>query len=139
MPERRSSGDSLGVAALAAWIGLIVLTLLWEGWLAPAALAPPGLWLIVKAIPLLIPLFGLLRGRLRTYVLASLLVLLYFTEGVVVAFTERAAGFTLHSPLPYAATEITLSLAFFICAAYYVRARRRQAASPTPPPAERGS
>jgi uncharacterized membrane protein len=141
--RRRPEGAALGEAALGAWIGLIILTLLWEGWLAPAALAPPGLWLMFKAVPLLVPLFGLLRGNPRTYVLASLLVLLYFTEGVVVGFTQRAAGFALHSPLTYAVLEIGLSLSFFILAAYYVRARRRQmaesAAHRPRSPEERGS
>jgi uncharacterized membrane protein len=129
MPERQHrAGATLGNLALGAWVGLIILTLLWEGWLAPAALAPPGLWLMLKAVPLLLPMLGLLRGNPRTYVLASLLVLLYFTEGVVVAFTQRTAGLGLHSALPYAVIEIALSLLFFICAAYYVRARRREAA-----------
>ncbi len=107
--------------ALASWLALIVLTVLWEGWLAPKA--PPGFWLAVKALPLLLPLFGLLRGLARTYVWASLLALLYLTEGLVLAWSERAGGLRLDSPWPYALLEAALSALFVVTAAYCARGR----------------
>ena len=33
--------------ALVFWIALIVLTILWEGWLAP--IKPAGMWLMIKS------------------------------------------------------------------------------------------
>ena len=108
-------------AALASWLALIALTVLWEGWLAPKT--PPGFWLAVKALPLLLPLFGLLRGQARSYVWASLLALLYLTEGLVLAWSERAAGLQLDSPWPYALLEAALSALFVVTAAYCARGR----------------
>lgn len=107
--------------ALAGWLALIALTVLWEGWLAPKP--PPGLWLSVKALPLLVPLFGLLHGRPRAYVWASLIALLYLTEGLVLAWSEREGGLRLDSPWPYALLEAALSAVFVITAAYCARGR----------------
>ncbi len=115
--------------ALGAYLGLIVLTLTWEGWLAPAPKAPPGLWLMVKSLPLLLPLFGLLHGRRYTYQWSLFLILAYFTEGVVVAYAHRYAGFTLHSPVPYAWLEIVLTTVFFVAAILYIRRSRAAVAS----------
>lgn len=113
--------------ALGAYLGLIVLTLAWEGWLAPAPNAPPGLWLMVKSLPLLLPLFGLLHGRRYTYQWSLFLILAYFTEGVVVAYAHRSAGFALHSPVPYAWLEILLTTVFFVSAILYIRRSRAAA------------
>lgn len=113
--------------ALGSYVLLIVLTLAWEGWLAPKG--PPGLWLMIKSLPLLVPLFGLLRGRLRSYVHASLLLLLYLTEGLVTAWTEAARGLTFAGPLPWAALEVVLTLLFVAGATFYVRRRRAEGES----------
>ena len=65
--------------AIVSLIALIFLCLLWEAWLAP--LRPGGSLLMLKALPLLIPLFGILRGKVYTYQWTALLVLAYLTEG----------------------------------------------------------
>lgn len=106
--------------AVAAYVGLIVLTLAWEGWLAPAPQAPPGLWLTLKSIPLLFPLFGLLHGKRYTFAWASMLVLAYFAEGIALAVARRTA-WTLNSPAPYALLEALLSLIFFVAAILFIR------------------
>ena len=82
-----------GSAACWRWrslLGLIVLGLAWELWLAP--LRPGGSWLALKVLPLCLPLAGLLKNRMYTYRWLSLLVWLYFTEGVVRATSEAAPG-----------------------------------------------
>lgn len=107
--------------ALASYLLLILLTVLWEGWLAPKA--PPGFWLTVKSLPLLLPLFGLLHGRPRSYVMASLLLLLYMIEGLVLLWTERRLGFAPGSALPWALAETLLTLAFIVSASFYARGR----------------
>ena len=68
---------------------------------------------------MLAPLFGILRGRRYTYQWASLLILLYFTEGTVRATSESGVSQWL------AIAEITLSLAFFAAAIGYVRRSRQ--------------
>ena len=47
---------------------------------------------MLKALPLLIPLFGILRGKVYTYQWTALLVLAYFTEGVVRAWSDRGVS-----------------------------------------------
>jgi uncharacterized membrane protein len=121
MPD--AATRALGQVALTAWLGLIVLTLAWEGWLAPAGYVPPGFWLTIKSVPLLIPLFALLRERPRAYVVACLLLLPYFIEGVVLSYQHRTAGLALHAVLPYALIETLLCAIFFVSAVWYVRRR----------------
>lgn len=97
----------------ASLIALILLCLAWELWLAP--LRPGGSWLVLKVLPLLAPLFGILKGRLYTYRWSSLLIWLYFMEGCVRAWSE---------PMPARALawgEVLLSLAFFGFVLLYVR------------------
>ena len=110
--------------ALASYLLLILLVVLWEGWLAPVPKAPPGFWLTLKGALLLLPLFGMLRDRPSSYLWASLLVLLYFMEGTMLLYLHRADGFALHSVLPYALLEVALTLAFIASAGLYVRAAR---------------
>ena len=78
------------LASCASLIALVFLCLAWELWLAP--LRPGGSWLVLKTLPLLAPLFGLLRGRIYTYQWSLLLVLAYFIEGVVRAWSETGAA-----------------------------------------------
>ncbi len=109
--------------AIGTYLALIALSILWEGWLAPTPNSPPGLWLTIKSVPLLLPLFGLLHGKPYTYAWASMLVLVYLTEGVVLTFTDRAQTISVHSVLTYAAIETALSLVFVVCAPFYARLR----------------
>lgn len=105
--------------AVGSLLGLIVLSLAWELWLAP--LRPGGSWLALKALPLAVPLAGLLKRRMYTYRWVSLLVWLYFTEGVVRAWSDPAPGNWL------AGLEIVLCLLLFTACALHVRLRLRAA------------
>lgn len=111
--------------AVASWIGLILLTLAWEGWLAPAARTPPGLWLMLKAIPLALLLRGLLHGRTRAFGWAGLLAMLYLLEGLAIVGAQRHADWHWHMSAPYATLEVVLAVAFLIAATRYVRAQGR--------------
>jgi uncharacterized membrane protein len=102
--------------AIGSLLALIALCLAWELWLAPAR--PGGSWLVLKALPLLAPLFGLLHGRRRTYQWTAFLALAYFAEGVVRAWAEPAPVRTL------ALAEVALALALFACAIGGARALR---------------
>ena len=106
--------------AVSSLIGLILLSLLWELWLAP--LRPGGSWLVLKALPLCIPLAGLLKNRMYTYRWVSLVVWLYFAEGVI-----RLQGDSWPSNA-CAAVEIVLCLMLFTATALHVRWRLRDAA-----------
>jgi uncharacterized membrane protein len=107
--------------AVASLAGLIVLGLAWELWLAP--LRPGGSWIALKVLPLCLAFPGLLRRRMYTYRWTSLLVWLYFTEGVVRATSERGPA------VPLAVLEVVLSLILFVACALHVRMRLRNAKS----------
>jgi len=105
--------------AVISTVGLIVLGLAWELWLAPTGSGT----LAVKVLPLLLPLPGLWKMRLYTYRWVSLFVWLYFIEGVVRASGDRGISAS------FAGAEIVLTLALFVAAAAHVKARFRHAAS----------
>jgi uncharacterized membrane protein len=105
--------------AVASAIALIVLALAWELWLAP--LRPGGSWWAAKGLLLCLPLPGLVRRRMYTYRWTSLLVWLYFIEGVVRATSDRGPS------VPLAAAETVLSLILFLACALHVRIRLRNA------------
>lgn len=105
--------------AVGSLLGLIVLSVAWELWLAP--LRPGGSWLVLKALPLCIPLAGLLKRRMYTYRWVSLVVWLYFTEGVVRAWSDTAPSRWL------ALVEIALCLLLFVACALHVRLRQKAA------------
>jgi len=102
------------VAAAVALGTLIALCLAWELWLAP--LRPGGSLLALKALPLALPLGGVLRARRYTYQWSSMLILAYFAEGVTRAWSETGMSRDL------ALAEIALSLTFFVAAVSYARA-----------------
>ena len=113
-------------AALASFLALLLLTLLWESWLAPKS--HWVFWLGMKTLPLLVLLPGLLRNRLRRFVIATLVLLPYLVEGLVLAWTERSAGFGWRAILPFALLETVLALAFIVSASLHVRTERTQQA-----------
>ncbi len=106
--------------AVSSLIGLVLLSLLWELWLAP--LRPGGSWLVLKALPLCIPLAGLLKNRMYTYRWVSLVVWLYFAEGVIRLHGDAGPSNAC------AAVEILLCLMLFTASALHVRWRLRDAA-----------
>jgi len=108
--------ESAWLAACAAMIALILLCVAWELWLAP--LKPGGSWLVVKALPLLAPLFGLLHGKRYTFQWSALLIWIYAAEGATRAMTDSGLSAKL------AAVELGLALAYFGAAVAYVRSTR---------------
>ena len=105
--------------AVGSLLALILLALAWELYLAP--LRPGGSWLVLKALPLCIPLAGLLKNRMYTYRWVSLVVWLYFIEGVVRAWSDK-------SPSNYLAMlEIVLCVTLFVACTAHVRLRQANA------------
>ena len=101
--------------ALGSVLALIALGLAWELWLAPTGSRS----LALKVLPLLLPLPGLWRNRMYTYRWLSLMVWLYFTEGVVRAASDRGPGAAL------GLIELLLCLLLFAACAAHVRWRLR--------------
>lgn len=106
--------------ATAALLLLIVLCLAWEMFLAP--LRPGGSWLVLKVVPLLLPLRGVLKGNLYTFQWAAMLSLLYVLEGAVRGMTDPAG---LSRWMGWA--ELLLAGVFFVAALAYLRPAKKVA------------
>ncbi len=104
--------------AVACLLALIALGLAWELWLAPTG----NRSLALKILPLALTLAGILKFRMVTYRWVSLLVWVYFTEGVVRATSESGIVVGL------ALAEILLCLLLFAACVMHVRWRLRRAA-----------
>ena len=84
---------ALHVAACTSLTVLIVLCIAWEWTVAPLRLG--GSWLVLKAVPLMLPLPGIVLRKRYTHQWAALLVLAYFVEGIVRAYSENGTATAL--------------------------------------------
>ena len=116
LDTQKPSIQQLQLGASISLIALIMLCLAWETVLAP--FKPGGSLLILKTLPLLLPLFGILNGKRYTYKWASMFILLYFTEGIVRAWSDVGLSAKL------ALLEVLLTVIFFGCAIYYAKFTR---------------
>lgn len=107
-PQARKSAAILGAI-------LCVLGVAWELWLAPLR---PGSLLWLKVLPLLVCLPWLWRGSIVMHQWWSMVVLVYFTEGVVRATTETGMSRWL------ASVEIVASLGMWVAVLAYVASVR---------------
>ncbi|WP_029554593.1 DUF2069 domain-containing protein [Verminephrobacter aporrectodeae] len=105
--------------AAGSLLALIVLCLAWELVLAPVR--PGGSWIALKALPLCLPLAGVLKKRMYTYRWLSLVIWLYFTEGVVRGWADGPPAQWL------AWGEVALCLLLFVACTLHVRLRQRNA------------
>lgn len=102
--------DHWRLIAWFSWFSLVVLCVLWESILAP--IKPGGSWAVIKVIPMLFALKGIWQAKNYTMQWSSMLVMLYFIEGVV-----RLNDSGLSAVM--AGSEIVLSLiAYFSLLAY---------------------
>lgn len=103
-------------AACACLVALIFLGVAWELFLAP--LKPGGSWLVLKVLPLMAPLFGVLHAKRYTFQWSTLLIWLYAAEGAARSYTDTglSAGLAL--------AELVLALAYFASAVSFLRASR---------------
>ena len=99
--------------AVCSLLGLIVLGLAWELVLAPTG----NRTLALKVLPLAVPLVGLLKNRMYTYRWVSLMIWLYFIEGVIRAAGDRGISAWL------AGGEVLLCVLLFTACAVHVRWR----------------
>lgn len=104
--------------AASCWLALIALTLLWDGVFAPLH---TGKWLLVlKLLPLCLPMRGILSGRIYTYQYCSMLILLPFTEGVMRVWDTSVASQW------FAVAQIVLSVLFFVSCLIYLKQFKRK-------------
>ena len=110
MPGKRF----LHALTLCGYFGTMALLIAWYGWLAPSTHFPTALVLMVMLVPLLFPLRGLLHGRKYTFAWSCFLALLYFTHGVMEAYSSEV---TRHLGL----FEVVFTSLWFVAAMVYIR------------------
>ena len=106
-----------GLAAAGLLIALIFLGTAWELFLAPVK--PGGSWLVLKVLPLMAALPGVLRGRRYTFKWTTLVIWLYAAEGALRTYTDTGLSARL------AFLESLLAAAYFGMAVAFVRLTRR--------------
>jgi uncharacterized membrane protein len=100
--------------AVASLLALILLCVVWELWAAP--LHPGGSLLVLKVLPLLPAVPGVLRGKAQTFRWLSLLLWFYAAEGITRALTDPSAA---SRGLGW--IELLLSLLLFLSVAGFLR------------------
>ena len=106
--------------AVTSLILLFLWLLAWEIFVAP--LHPGGSLLALKALPLLLPLRGVLKRDLYTLQWSSMVILIYLVEGIVRAWSDRTEISRL-----MALGETLLVCAYFLFALLYLRPYKKQA------------
>lgn len=101
---------------LFAWGLLVVLQVIWYGWLFPPQVIPIGWLLALTVVPLLLPLLAINNPR-RALLWVGILSLFYFCHGVAEAWSSPAArGLALF--------EIVLTLLLILTLGAGVRRKR---------------
>lgn len=106
--------------AIASLIWLIGWLVAWEIWVAP--LHPGGSLLALKALPLLVPLRGVIKRDLYTLQWSSMVILIYFAEGAVRAWSDTGEASRM-----MALGEVALVCVYFACALLYLRPYKKAA------------
>lgn len=112
-----TSATSSHRIAASCWIALIILTIIWD-WVYAPLHTGRGL-LLLKLLPLSLPLRGIIFGRVYTYQYCSMLILAYFTEGIMRLFDAETLS------VVFATAEVALSVSFFIFCLLYVKQFKR--------------
>jgi uncharacterized membrane protein len=109
----RATAHRCNLIAIVSLLSLITLCIVWELWIAP--LRPGGSLLVLKALPLLTPLFGLLHARRYTHQWSTLLIQLYLLEGLTRATSD--AGMMRWMAL----IEVALAAIFLVATVCFAR------------------
>lgn len=112
MNKQRTS--SLHLIASLSLVCLISLGILWEAFLSPVK--PGSFFWVIKVVPLLFAIKGVLTKNIYTMQWASMLILIYFMEGIVRAMSDADATSRMLAIL-----EILICLVFFFSSILYVK------------------
>tara|TARA_S200000501_G_C20340500_1_gene533041 strand:+ start:107 stop:505 length:399 start_codon:yes stop_codon:yes gene_type:complete len=111
--------DILHKISIFSILSLFLTCITWEFLLAYFNSKSP--WLIIKSIPIIFPILSTLKKNIYNLQLSSMFILLYFTEGVVRAWSET--GYSLS----FAILEIFFTILFFLSSIFYLRPFKREA------------
>ena len=99
---------------------LIVWLVAWETVVAP--IKPGGSLLALKAVPLLLPLIGAIKRDIYTLQWSSMVILLYFAEGVVRGYSDTDPQSQL-----MAWGEAAIVVVYFVCTILFLRPYKKAA------------
>lgn len=105
--------------AVAGFLGLFALLMLWNTVLAPSSRFPVALMLVITVTPLLLPMRGLLARKPRSCAWMAYISLIYFIHGSTEAYVNASERL-------YASLEIMLSLMLFLGTTLYIRFAGKQ-------------
>jgi uncharacterized membrane protein len=105
--------NGLRYCVVACFAAMVILGILWEIWLAP--LRPGGTLLALKVIPLALAIPALLRASRYAFQWWSMLLMIYLTEGLVRATSDKGLSAQL------AWIEVALSAVAFAAILLYTR------------------
>jgi len=114
---KRIDPDFFHGLAVAGFVGLFALLMLWPTVLSPPSGFPTALVLLVTITPILLPMRGLLDKQPKPCAWAAYISLAYFIHGSIEAYSTPAVR-------PYALLEVVFSLMLFFGAAFYLRTRK---------------
>jgi len=105
--------------ALLGYFGLLILLIVWNTFLVEPEIFPVSVVLLLYVGPLLIPLRGLLHGKLYTHAWVHFMALFYFSVGVMIAAGNVAERH-------YAIAQIVFSVILFVGSMMFVRKKARE-------------
>lgn len=113
MPRFLSRAQLCYRISISCYIGLLAAIGAWTFWLEPPAV--DNLWVIwaVQTIPLLLPLYGLVKKAPRSFAWLCFIVLFYFSAAVVSLYQSPDSL--------YAALKTALTVTLFISAMLFCR------------------
>ena len=103
------------ILTLISYFILLFGQALWIGWLNPDPVFPKSVALLLIVAPLLLPMRGLLHGRMQTYKWVTLFIWLYFCFGIWNVVNE--------TQWPLGVLQILSSLGVFVCCVLFVRSQ----------------
>ena len=107
-------GSVASMALLIVWLAA------WETVVAP--IKPGGSLLALKAVPLLLPLIGAIKRDIYTLQWSSMVILLYFAEGVVRGYSD-----TDPQSQAMAWGEAAIVIVYFFCTILFLRPYKKAA------------
>ncbi|WP_394241798.1 DUF2069 domain-containing protein [Vibrio astriarenae] len=107
------------LCALAANLGLLAWVVLWNLSLSPHPHLNAATLAVVWAIPLLLPLPGILAGKPYTHAWANFVLMLYFLHSLTVIYIDEGERW-------FGAAELFLTSVAFICNIMFARLRGKE-------------
>ena len=114
--QKNLTANDLYLGASISLVSLIFLNIFWEAGFNPIHNKPT--WLILKSMVLVVPLIGILKKDRYTFQWSSMLIMIFFIEGVVRFYSEISPS------RDFALGQLILSLSFFICSIFYCKKTR---------------